>query len=253
MAIGRTNTGGGASLNYNVIGSTTEPAKKENTIWVNTENVTSHVFSATGPESPVPGMVWFVLNTRSDVSFNALKKGVFMVYPYVCNQYINGVWSAVNAFVCKNNEWLNIWDGIIYQHGIFNLPYAEEVTNGTMTLKEDVITVKTMVNKLSIVNVRLGKLRMDGITKLSANFKARDGVNGSHACDLFLAQATGVTYDTATLKTRANISTGTGSTTASLDLSSSNLTGDYYVYVGTTADKWGNERELDVSLIRATL
>lgn len=46
-------SGGGTSLNYSVVGGTTEPTSpKENMIWVNTETeITSHVFSATEPVS----------------------------------------------------------------------------------------------------------------------------------------------------------------------------------------------------------
>jgi hypothetical protein len=52
MGIGRTNAGaGGSSLNFTVVGGTTEPANpKENTIWVNTDQeITGWCFSAKEP------------------------------------------------------------------------------------------------------------------------------------------------------------------------------------------------------------
>ena len=49
--IGRTNVGGGADLNFKVVGGTTEPSNpKENTIWVETEEkIPSWIFSAENP------------------------------------------------------------------------------------------------------------------------------------------------------------------------------------------------------------
>ena len=91
--------GGGASLNYKVVGGTSQPASaSENTIWVNTStSITSHIFSATQPETPSEGMVWFKIGTTSAAPFNALKKNSVMVYVDGCSQYINGAWEAKNA------------------------------------------------------------------------------------------------------------------------------------------------------------
>lgn len=65
--IGRTNTGGGASLNFKVVGGTSTPASpKENTIWVNTDTeITSWHFGADEPnvcQTTVPdsGDPWFL-------------------------------------------------------------------------------------------------------------------------------------------------------------------------------------------------
>jgi hypothetical protein len=118
MAIGRTNTGGGASLNYNIIGSTTEPAKKENTIWVNTETeITSHIFSATEPTNPVDGMVWFQTGMSSNAAFNALKKNSIEVYPTGCKQYVGEAWAAKTAKTCMNGDWVDWWNGELYDSG----------------------------------------------------------------------------------------------------------------------------------------
>ena len=96
--------GGGASLNYKVVGGTSQPTSpKENTIWVNTSiSITSHIFSATQPETPSEGMVWFKTGGTSGAPFNALKKNSIMVYVDGCSQYINGSWVAKNAQIYQN-------------------------------------------------------------------------------------------------------------------------------------------------------
>lgn len=97
--------GGGAALNYKVIGGTSKPegAVKENTIWVDTSTkITSHAFSATEPTNPVEGMVWFKTSTTSVAPFNALKKISIMVYVDGCSQYISGAWVAKNAQIYQS-------------------------------------------------------------------------------------------------------------------------------------------------------
>lgn len=90
--IGRTNTGGGSGLNFQVVGGTTAPRNpKENMIWVDTDvKITSWIFSANEPENPKPGMVWISTGSSSIVAFNALKKNGIYVYPISAKQYIAG-------------------------------------------------------------------------------------------------------------------------------------------------------------------
>lgn len=113
--LGKTNVGGGASLNYKVVGGTAQPTSpKENTIWVNTDvKITSHIFSATQPETPVEGMVWLKTSATSVAPFNALKKNSIMVYVDGCSQYINGAWTAKNAQIYQG-EWKSLAITTIY-------------------------------------------------------------------------------------------------------------------------------------------
>lgn len=108
MAIGRTNAGGGgASLNFKVVGGTTQPTSpKENTLWVNTSTaIPSWAFSATEPGSPVAGMVWFSTGATSSVAFNALRKNDIHVYPTVTKQYIGEQWVKKEAQAYQGGEW----------------------------------------------------------------------------------------------------------------------------------------------------
>lgn len=125
MAIGRTNAGAGGSggVNFRVVGGTTQPTTpKENTIWVNTDvAIPSWAFSATEPESPVVGMVWISTGTSSDAQFNALKKMELEVYPTGAKQYVDGAWSAKEAWLYKGGTWVQ-WSGteiVAFENGTF--------------------------------------------------------------------------------------------------------------------------------------
>ena len=87
---------GGADLNFDVVGGTTQPTNPiENMIWINTNvEITGWIFSSTEPENITEGMVWFVTGTNSDFIFNALKENTLNVYPLFVRQYINNQWNA---------------------------------------------------------------------------------------------------------------------------------------------------------------
>lgn len=110
--------GGGAALNFTVVGGTEQPARaKENTIWVNTEaEITSWVFSATEPTEPNEGMVWIKTSGVSSIWFNALKKNEIQVYPVGTLQYTGGAWVDKVPKIYQNGTWneLILW---LYNYG----------------------------------------------------------------------------------------------------------------------------------------
>lgn len=138
---------GSASLNFRVLGGTSEPSSpKENDIWVNTDTeITSWLFSATEPDSPVEGMVWVKTGATSPVAFNALKKNSIMVYPLDASQFISGAWSSVDAKSCIGGEWVDwVFDIAFYENGEFNTevfgtPALTNCTNsgGVLTFKQN--------------------------------------------------------------------------------------------------------------------
>ena len=110
--------GGGASLNFKVVGNPQPENAKENTIWVDTDvKITSWIFSASEPENPVEGMVWFTIGTSSTVEFNALKKNGIQVYPVSVKQYVDGAWLDVTAKSYQNGAWVDWWNGELYKDG----------------------------------------------------------------------------------------------------------------------------------------
>ena len=101
---------GGTSLNFTVVGGTSQPSSpKENTIWVNTSTtITSWVFSAEQPSSPTSGMVWIQTGDSSDATFNALKKNILQVYPLSAKQYVYYSWVDKEAIVYQNSTWVEL-------------------------------------------------------------------------------------------------------------------------------------------------
>ena len=110
--------GEGASLNFAVVGGTTQPtAPKENTIWVNTSTkITGWKFSATQPAA-AEGLVWFSTGAGSKTAFEALKKNGIMVYPISAQQYSGGAWANKGAKIYQGGEWADFWDGTLYYLG----------------------------------------------------------------------------------------------------------------------------------------
>lgn len=108
------NLSGGSnnSLNFKVVGGTTQPTNpKENTIWVNTNvDITGYAFSETEPTSKSNGMVWFCVGSNSTASFNAIKKDIIMVYPVSVKQYSSsgwgGSWVEKEAKIYMNGGWV---------------------------------------------------------------------------------------------------------------------------------------------------
>jgi hypothetical protein len=120
MGFGNTNAAaGGTSLNFKVVGGTTEPTNpKENMIWVNTSSkITGWYFSATQPEKLEEGELWFKTGNSSEVSFNALKDNTIQVYPSSVKQWVSGELREVVAKTYKNGAWVDWWNGELYKAG----------------------------------------------------------------------------------------------------------------------------------------
>lgn len=111
--------GGGALLNFNVVGGTAEPAyPRENTIWLNTDHkINGYSFSATQPENMAEGEVWFFSGKFSSVAFSATKKNPVMVYPISAKQKIDGVLVDVTAKSWQHGKWVDWWQGELYKDG----------------------------------------------------------------------------------------------------------------------------------------
>lgn len=109
MGWGTGNIGGGSGgLNFKIVGGTAKPSNpKENMIWIITDQkITSYIFSAKEPESPIDGMVWITVGTSSTFAFNALKKNSIQVYPISANQYVGGAWVDKTAKSYQYGEWV---------------------------------------------------------------------------------------------------------------------------------------------------
>lgn len=122
-------SGGGVGLNFSIVCDTIEPTPRENMIWVNTGTpLDGYAFASSAPAAPRNGMVWILTANSSAVAFNAAKKGILMVYPVTCKQYISGAWTDVTAKSYINNGWR---DWIVYYYYLGN--QEEAVTGGWKT------------------------------------------------------------------------------------------------------------------------
>lgn len=155
--LGRTNTGGGTSLNFKVVGNPQPETAKDNTIWVDTDvEITSWVFSATQPETAAEGVVWITTGTSSPVAFNALKKNGITVYPLSAKQYVSGKWVDKTAKSYQGGKWVDWWNGELYDTGNEYTPYTggwEVTTKGkdtTVSKDFDAMTISTMYDDNSL-------------------------------------------------------------------------------------------------------
>lgn len=148
--------GGGATLNFRVVGGTTAPANpKENTIWINTATpITSYIFSAAEPSSVENGMVWISVGNASNVAFPATKKNPIMVYPLYSKQYVSGAWASVTAMTYQENwkEWsryLVSASGIAPELGSMKVYGESGVSMSITPISSGGISIKRTVSNIS--------------------------------------------------------------------------------------------------------
>lgn len=133
--------GGGAALNFKVVGNPQPANPKENTIWVNTDvKITGYRFAAEQPENMAEGEVWISTGAASQVAFNALKKNTVMVYPISAKQMVGGRLVDLTAKSYQDGAWRDwlrgIYDGEwMPGYGFELLDYAQPL--GTMTINNN--------------------------------------------------------------------------------------------------------------------
>ena len=111
---------------------------------MNTETeISGWVFSAEEPGEPSDGMVWIILGTTSEVSFNALKKNMVMVYPVSAKQSVSGVWVDKDAKIFQDGAWVQFVANIIV--------YDTGIENWTLTL-ENVTRAENYLNAALATN-----------------------------------------------------------------------------------------------------
>ena len=169
--------GGGAALNFKVVGGTTQPASpKENTIWVNTETaVTGWYISLTAPASPAEGMVWIEEGIQSDTSLNALKKNAAMIFPICAQQYISGAWVDKTTKIYQNGAWISftdwrwlIKDGIRqYDVVAIGKPEDSSYASQTLTMTQQDGRIKIACSGSGTGMVYAGPVNLDGINTVT--------------------------------------------------------------------------------------
>lgn len=119
--------GGGAGLNFTIVGGTNQPENpKENTIWVNTDQkITGWSVSPNEPTEPVVGMVWLVNGLESSTPMDVLEENEILICPREARQYTENGWARLDALIYTNGEWKN-W----YQYLLTGIDKCTDVTGG---------------------------------------------------------------------------------------------------------------------------
>lgn len=238
--------GGGTALNFRVVGGTEAPANPAaNCIWVNTDvDITGWVFSAEEPSPAEPGMVWIRIDTSSPVAFNALKKNGIMVYPMSAIQYVGGTWVSKPAKSYQGG-WVD-WILRLYNPGNefeevtggFSKAYENSVGTRTLTKNSDSLFLQTAGTSSGGANFTVATENLIDLTSFSTLY-ARIAFTNSKYTRFYLAAGTsknaGLSGDCAFYTS--------ASTEGVVELDISNLSGEYYVWVGlggTQASNSGN-------------
>ena len=157
--------GGGAGLNFKVVGGPSQRTKPEspskNMIWVDTDtDISSWVISIAQPTNPEPGMIWISTGKFNNYLFNALKKNSIQINPNGIYQYVDEAWAEVYAEIHNGEGWspmkFDLWlikDAVynaedfgahsgsgytlpaIYGTGL-TLPYGSAFNTGSITATE---------------------------------------------------------------------------------------------------------------------
>lgn len=146
----------GAELNFEVIGSTTQPSSaSENTIWVNTDTaISGWKFSSSEPENAIEGIVWIYTGSSSGVGFDIIEN--VKVYPIYAKQYIDGVWVDKTAKIYQGGKWSNL--GVyLFNNGYLGLSggfdwrdNANTQTLGTFTVLDTLVLTINTTNAISL-------------------------------------------------------------------------------------------------------
>ena len=237
--------GGGAPLNFKVVGGTSAPASpKENTIWVNTSTaITSWAFSATEPEAPAAGMVWISTGKTSTAPFNALKKNNITVYPISAKQYVSGAWVDKEAKSYQNGVWVDLWNGYLFKNGDeYNtitggwVTAAKAYTSGTnavpakVTKADGTITVNPNGDGGCILYTA-NKISLAGYSTLIFDGKVSNATAYASLCNMRVWSEIG-DYSTSNAAATATIQRNVD---GEVTLDVSGLDGEYYIGFGLHA------------------
>lgn len=258
MIINMTGGGGGTSLNFDVKAYATEElllaaTPKENTIGIiTTTAITSWIFSATEPESPVEGMVWITTSTSSTIEFNALKKNAIQVYPVAAKQYVSGAWVDVTAYSYQGGEWVAWWDGVtLYDAGDqalvvtggwerhADMNFAGSLNSGYVTFNDDSIKITAGSGVASIVSTK-NKIDVTGYSAIEFDVLI---TSVAHNSAYGIISEHGDVYNKYAAARIGDTSAGLR-VTLSVDISGV-TDGKYYVFVATA-----NNRTRDIYSIK---
>lgn len=230
-------SGGGAGLNFKVVGNPQPSNTNENTIWVDTDSeITSWIFSATQPRTATAGMVWIYAGGSGSVEFNALKKNGISVFPISAKQYIGGVWADKTAKIYQNGAWVD-WAKWLYNNGVWGNGTAltKGYTYGSPSVTYNSTSIKVLCNASNTSQYLYFPQmeNLDGRSKIVFKFRSNAAYTTSYSEDWGAGVRIGVSTSTDhnTLAAQAKQYNLSANTDYTLELDISNLSGYYYVHL----------------------
>lgn len=244
MIINMVGGGGGAGLNFDVKRYSTEAellaaTPKENTIGIiSTTEMTGWIIDANQTEELTEGMVWILVGNESAVEFNALRKNGLQVYPLGAKQMVDGTLVYVTAMIYQNGEWVQWWNGELFDNG----DQWESVTGGWTSngyTRSDSLPVLSgsigtdgtiTLNGSNSGVVMMGTdepIDLRGFSSITAYCKDLKPLNSS---SMYLA----ITKSKTKYNSNFAASADFGSNKTSVDIPiGTSLQGEYYILVGT--------------------
>ena len=239
--------GGGTSLNFSIrtYPSETElnaDKPKENTIGlITTTTMTSWVFSAVEPTEPEVGMIWILVGASSAAEFNALNSNTLQVYPTGAKQYVNGAWDDVPAYTYQNVEWVK-WITYLYSNG----DECDYISGGWIECgkttsgypNKGAVYRENDGIKLSIGNQAFALMRpanmidLTNVSSISLEVECLQNTKNNYHPQFYVSEATTHTPDNITSVPAYLVAAVTPGNTETFHLNVSNISGEYYVYIG---------------------
>lgn len=243
--------GGGASLNFKVVGNPRPAIPKENTIWVNTDvPIGGWYFSATQPEGLSEGDVWFSIGTSSTVAFNALKKNGIMVYPISAKQYIDNVLVNVTAQIYQGGKWVD-WITYLYNKGDqcisltggWGTGYKTNASFAAVNASfgnEIGFSISREAGRVNYCQIAATKNKIDLTNANRLRFKFTSVGGNSGYVRVGIARSLDFT------STSAIVSYLTVNSAGDVNLDTIGVTGEYYVFCGVSSN-WGADTGMSAS------
>ena len=188
--------GGGAPLNFKVVGNPQPSNPKENTIWVNTDvPIGKWYFDSNRPDDLQEGDVWFSVGTSSLVEFNALRKNGIQLYLLSAMQMIDGELYPHIAKIYQGGAWVDLWDGELYdagnQYEYITGGWQSGGSGGTATIGTDSLSVSAPgPNKNASITTK-NMIDLSRFNTLSVNVTSwSSGDNSNNRCQIRILDST---------------------------------------------------------------
>lgn len=187
------------------------------------------------------GDVWIQYSVSGN-TFNALKNNTMMIATISAWQYVDGAWVKVEAVSCQNGEWVNWWNGELFDKGDqyesvtggwiqnSNLRYDSSHANTGAVNIDDTITLNPSTSSQSAVATTKNPVDLTNFTTLTV-----EPASGSQAYWVYVHKITSGNLESNYSATSGKVGTDSGATTSSVNITS--LSGEYYISVATQSTR----------------